>query len=89
MPQEQSAPYSAEGSNIKHCDVNGDMMLLVGPDPNNGDQLGILVSSSVLHLASKPFRVMLSPQFKEGIELASGSVISLFLQLWKPFTKFA
>ena len=83
MSQDNSPQYSANGSNFKECDIDGDLMLLVGSnlDYDQHHQLVILVSSSVLRLASKPFRTMLSLQYKEGIELASELVVSLLLQL--------
>lgn len=47
----------------KEVDSDGDLTLLVGPD-----KVRLLVSSKVLTLASKVFRTMLRPIFKEGVE---------------------
>lgn len=51
------------------CDPNGDLILIVGEKKHR-----IRVSSKILCLTSSVFRAMLGPNFKEGNELASGSV---------------
>lgn len=48
------------------CDSEGDLRLAVGEDKNE-----ILVSSAVMRLVSKAFKVMLGPNFKEGNKLRS------------------
>ncbi|QDS75677.1 hypothetical protein FKW77_007587 [Venturia effusa] len=55
------------------CDSEGDVILVVGADDSESDQVSIRVSSKVLSVSSKVFKAMFGRNFKEGNELAKSS----------------